>query len=369
MLSAKQDITIITSAEGLTELTKKVELVKLAAGRGISVRVMAPITNGNIAAAQQLSEFCEVRHVPIGHSRILLVDGAKLFQFKTLSSDEEKLEPTQRSENMFLTSDYEYVYRMKNVLDDLWKNARAASSLTLESTGQSLFRKAELSIEDETPPAKLTERNIVDKIINAKRIPAKDPLKDLAIYYGSIAEAVIHPPDYFNLPDMMIWVLHYNKQSAFGAEDCVIVHLPLETPVGKIYMPVSVVGDSSRATAFRRGVYAGTPAGQNCVLVKKDELQVHAQADTLFAAWTVPIKLYPPSYTLPPSAILFEGYGKLRTGTFKSGARSGRKQIWEYNGFPAFVTFFHPASKYSGPGTDGLFGRDVVVTTYPPSAE
>jgi hypothetical protein len=83
----------------------------------------------------------------------------------------------------------------------------------------------------------------------------------------------------------------------------------------------------------------------------------------------VPISLYPSSYTLPPSALLFEGYGELGTGVFKTGVRSGRKQKYEYNGFHAFVTFFHPASKYSGPGTDGFFGRDVIVTTYPPSAE
>jgi hypothetical protein len=226
-----------------------------------------------------------------------------------------------------------------------------------------------LSIEDETSSKKLTEKDVVDKIINARRIPAKDPFKDMSIYYGSIAEAIIHPPDYFNLPDMMIWILHNNKQSTFGAEDCMIVELLLETPIGKTYLPVAVVGDSPRATAFRKGVFAGTPAGQNCRLVKKDELQVLVQGNTLFAGWTAPIQLYPPSYTLPPSALLFEGYGELKTGVFKSGVRSGRRQTYEFNGFNAFVTFFHPASKYSGPGTDGLFARDVITTTYPPSAK
>jgi hypothetical protein len=272
------------------------------------------------------------------------------------------------SENVFLSSDYDYVYKMKNVLENIWRNARAPSSVTLESTGRSLFREVDF-VEEEKPSKKLTEKDVVDKIINAQRIPAKDPFKDMSTYYGSIAEAVIHPPDHFNLPDMMIWILHNNKQSAFGAEDCIIIHLPLETPIGRTYMPVAVVGDSPRATAFRKGVFAGTPAAQNCILVKKDELQVHVQGNTLFAGWTVPIPLFPPSCTLPPSALLFEGYGELRTGIFKSGARSGRKQTYEFNGFNAFVTFFHPASKYSAPGTDGLFARDVIVTTYPPSAK
>jgi sugar-specific transcriptional regulator TrmB len=369
ILSAKQNITIMTSSEGLIELSKKTELLRVSARRGVSIRIMAPITSENQAATQQLSECCEVRHVPIGHSRITLVDGTNLFQLKKLTTDQEKPESTTYSENMFFTGDYEYVYRVKSMLDYVWKNARAPSSATLESTGQSLFRKVGLSIEDEKPSEKLTEKDVVDKIINAQRIPARNPFKDKTRHYGSIAEAIIHPPTHFNLPDMMIWILHYNKQSTFGAEDCLIVYLPLETPIGKTYVPVAVVGDSPRATAFRKGVFAGTPAGQNCILVKKDELQVRVQGNTLFAGWTVPIPLHPPSYTLPPSALLFEGYGELRTGIFKTGTRSGRKQTYEYNGFNAFVTFFHPTSKYSGPGTDGLFGRDVIMTTYPPSTE
>ena len=368
ILSAKQDITIMTSSEGLIELSKKIELLRVSAGRGVSIRIMVPLTSENMAATQQLSECCEVRHVPIGHSRIILVDGTNLFQFRKLPTDQEKLDSMTYSENVFLSSDYDYVYKMKNVLENIWRNARAPSSVTLESTGRSLFREVDF-VEDEKPSKKLTEKDVVDKIINAQRISAKDPFKDMSIYYGSIAEAIIHPPDHFNLPDMMIWILHYNKQSAFGAEDCIIIYLPLETPIGKTYVPVAVVGDSPRAIAFRKGVFAGTPAGKNCILVKKDELQVHVQGNTLFAGWTVPIPLYLPSYTLPPSALLFEGYGELRTGVFKSGALTGRKQIWEFNGFNAFVTFFHPASKYSGPGTDGLFGRDVIMTTYPPSAK
>ncbi len=41
---------------------------------------------------------------------------------------------------------------------------------------------------------------------------------------------------------------------------------------------------------------------------------------------------------------------------------SGVKFIMEGNGFDAFVTFFHPISKYAGPGTDGIMGREVIST-------
>jgi hypothetical protein len=80
----------------------------------------------------------------------------------------------------------------------------------------------------------------------------------------------------------------------------------------------------------------------------------------------VPIPLLLPSYVLPPSCLLFEGYSKLKTGVAEFDYPSGVKLTAEYIGIDSFVTFFHPSSKYSGPGTDGIFGRDIVVTVYPP---
>ena len=86
------------------------------------------------------------------------------------------------------------------------------------------------------------------------------------------------------------------------------------------------------------------------------------QGNTLFAGWTIPIPLLP-KYTLPPSCILFEGYGKLVSGISETTIPSGRKVTTEYNGLESFVTFFHPSSKYSGPGTDGLLARDAITTS------
>jgi len=82
----------------------------------------------------------------------------------------------------------------------------------------------------------------------------------------------------------------------------------------------------------------------------------------------VPIKLYQ-DYVLPPSCILFEGYGKVITGRTKTKAASGSTQVQEFNRLEAFVTYFHPTSKYSAPGTDGLFNREIVFTAYPASSE
>jgi len=111
---------------------------------------------------------------------------------------------------------------------------------------------------------------------------------------------------------------------------------------------------------------ATTPAGQNIRLVKKDEVQIRTHGNTLFAGWTKEIPLLSSKHILQPACILIEGYGQLKTDTYTMLYPSGHKIVVERNGCEAFVTFFHPKSKYSGPGTDGFFARDFVATTYPP---
>ena len=69
-------------------------------------------------------------------------------------------------------------------------------------------------------------------------------------------------------------------------------------------------------------------------------IQVRLHGNTLIASWTVSIPLFPSPYTLPPACILFEGYGKLKTGIVKTQSPLGRTEIAEFNGFDAFVTFF-----------------------------
>ena len=145
------------------------------------------------------------------------------------------------------------------------------------------------------------------------------------------------------------------------------IRLWLETPKGFQYVPVAHITDNPQSIDFRRGVYAGTPASQNCQLVDRDQFEVSAQGNTLFAGWTVPIKLFSANLALPPACILFEGHGKLVSGISRTQSPSGRKQVMEFNRLAAFVTFYHPASKYSGPGIDGMLERDAILTAYPPT--
>ena len=85
--------------------------------------------------------------------------------------------------------------------------------------------------------------------------------------------------------------------------------------------------------------------------------------------WTVPIPLALTKKILPPSCIMIEGYGNVKTGKYSVKEPSGDSIINEVNYFEGFVTYMHPSSKYTGPGTDGYFFREFLSTTYPPSSK
>lgn len=373
----------MTSSKGIIENWKNMPLLKEYTKKGVSVKIMAPIVSENLEAAQKLSKICAVKHVPIDYPEATIVDGKHFFQFKTSPTDKE-LVSTPHFENIFYTNDFEYVEKMKNMLDDVWKNARAPSPVTVESILRksrepslplpydrrypSYFEKMSgISIEERKQSGIATEKDVLNKIINAKKFPGENRSKDLMRLYGSMANAAIHPPDHFNLPDIVISVFHIEKQSMLGEEDAMLLYIRLETPTGHSYVPAAFVGDKPKAQAFWKHWLAGTPAGQNVQLVKKDEFQIRIHGNTLFAGWTVQIPLLHPQYSLPPACLLIEGYGDIKVDTYTILSPSGYKTEVERSGLEAFVTFFHPASKYSGPGTDGFFARDYVATTYPPS--
>jgi hypothetical protein len=268
---------------------------------------------------------------------------------------------------------------MKTALNDIWKKAQAPSTIKLKSRfdpygpaviplpeRSRLKKGSDINVIDFKPPGTLTEKDVLNKIINARKFPAKEPSKDVSRLYASGGMANIHPPDYFNLPDMKIQATHAEKQSTYGGEDYLLVFLWQKTPKGHAFVPVAVAHENPKSEAIFKRMLAGTPAGQNVQLVKKDELQVRVHGKTLFAGWTVPIQLFPPKYILPPACLLIEGYGDVKTVGFTMVHDSGFKSEIEANSFAAFVTFIHPESKYSGPGTDGTFTRDLIMTKYPP---
>jgi sugar-specific transcriptional regulator TrmB len=384
MQCAKEEVVLMTSSKGLIEYWKDMSFIKELTEKGISVKIMAPIVGENLEAAKHLLKTCSVKHVPLNYPEATIVDGKHFFQFKTSLVAKGKPVSTPHFEGIFYTNDFEYVEKMKNMLDDIWKNARSPSPVTVESILRksrelslsipndrrypSYFEKLSgVSFEGQKQSEVTTEKDVLNKIINMQKFSGENKPKDLMRLYGSMANAVIHPPDNFNLPDMVISVFHVEKHSALGEEDAMLIYLWLETPKGPAFVPVAYVGDNPEAQDIWKDWLAGTPAGRNVQLVKKDKLQIRIHGNTLFAGWTVPISLLSPRHTLPPACLLIEGYDDAKTDAYTMLSPSGYRTEIERSGFEAFVTFFHSASKYSGPGTDGFFARDYIATTYPPS--
>jgi sugar-specific transcriptional regulator TrmB len=382
--SAEKEIIVMTSSEGLNQYKESIPLLETLDNKGVSVKIMAPIVNKNFEVAEKLSKTCAVRHIPLNYTETAIIDGKHFFQFKSPQSEQAKHELVPRLENSLYTDDFDYVKKLKRMLNTMWNNAHAPSAMSLESIIDLSpkpdiktvpadilphLKKMPGGVAGRMEVEKITEKEIVNKILTARKAPVV-PSKDVSKAYGSIAGAVIHPPDDFNLPDnIVIHIYHMEKQSGLGEEDAIVIYLLRETPIGQAYVPVAMVGNNPNAHIFWKSQLAGSPAEHNVQLVNKDELQIRIHGNTLFAGWTVTIPLLPPQYVFPPACLLIEGYGDVKTVTYTTPIPSGYTTFWETNVFGAFVTFFHPSSKYSGPGTEGFFARDFVSTTYPPSAQ
>jgi sugar-specific transcriptional regulator TrmB len=378
--NAEKEILIMTSSAELIESKKRITTLRALYEKGVSINIMAPITKDNWHAMRELSRYCFIRHIPTSHLETTIVDGKYLFQSKNQQLVGQ-LNGSPYSTSTFYANDPVYVEKIKNMLNDVWRNASFPSDLTLDSImdppipkaappaeSQKNFPKTdiELSLDFKGKRITLTEKDVLDKIINAKKYPSDNWPNDILRFYGSSGHVMIHPPKNFNLPDFMIWAMHHNKMSSFGASDSLLVYLWLETPKGHAYVPVAFITENPENVEFHKKVSFGTPSGKNIQLVKKDELQIRIHGNTFFAGWTIPIPLFPTSFILPPSGILLEGNGRIETGMSEIRYPSGVKVVPEHNGFDAFITFFHPVSKYSGPQTDGRISRDLVVTMYPP---
>jgi len=368
---AKQEIVIMTSSEGLLELRSSDQLRDLAQ-RGISIKIMAPIDGKNLGTALQLLEFCEVKHIPKDYEFLTtVVDKTHVFQSNNHSSVNSKWD----FENIFYTKDSAYVEKTNNLLTDIWRSARPPSAVTLgsilnpvgspPSTTDSLTKihttlkkvKSIALVEEEKPKA-LTEKDVLNKIIDAKKDPAK---KD--IQYGIAGQAILHLQGILNIPDLLFYVLHYDENSSFAPQNILLISIWSETPKGFAYIPAVFVCDNSESLDFWKEFLAGLPFDQNMRLVKQGELHVKLYGNNLFCGWTTPIQLLPQSLTLQPACIMLEACGDLKTSGHTLDFPSGCRIIHEYNGFEAFVTFWNPSSKYSGPGTEGFIARENVSTT------
>lgn len=381
--SAKQEILMLTSARGLIEQLENIASVREWASKGVSVRIMAPITSENLEAALKLSEYCAVRHASASYLATTVIDGQHLFQFKTSLPNRGNLEAVPHFEDTFYTSDREYVEKTRTLLNNIWINAPTPSKVTLEEILGSkpvvhsntpidavikIIRKEQwYGTVDVTVDKKPlgTEEELLNKVAEYE----KDPSRTVA--YGSTGQVIVRPPTNFGCPNMMIdcWHVERGTFNSFGESNTMIVSLWLNTPKGYTFVPVAVVETTadSRIMDFYRAFFAGIPAGKNVIHVTDKELQVWRQGDGLFAGWTIQIPLDPLPRYLPPSCLLFERIGEARTQKYTIPLMpSGYSGTCEYTGFDAFVTFISPTWKYAGPATEAVFGMNVILTSIAP---
>ena len=378
--SAKDEVIELTSSEGLIDLEKERPLLKNCAKKGILIKIMAPITSENFEIAKELSKYFEVRHAPVSYLKTTVVDGKYLFQSKATFEDDKVIPP--HFQNSYCTDDYEWIEKMVKILKHLWKTSRAPSTDTLESLTNPPKSTLETRstrnphytikridatalVEDEKLSEKLTEQEILNMHIKAQRYPNTNFSKGITRTYGHVGHAIVHPPNKLNLPELLFFFIHFEKYSRFGAEDVLQVFVGQKTKRGYGYIPIVFMADNAEALDFQRNALVSLFPKGKFQLVKKDEIQVQMHGNALFCGWTMEIPLTQ-RYTLPPCSILLEGYGDVKPNVLEMQYSSGYK-LWNvYNGLEAFVTFFHPASKYSGPGTDGFIFRDTVMEMRPP---
>jgi sugar-specific transcriptional regulator TrmB len=360
--SARDEIIIVTSSRGLIELSRKESEFEKWCKKGASVRIMAPITTENLQPTRELLKWSEIRHFPPGYFETTIIDSRHLFQFSNPSSE------SWNFENTLYTNNIDYIQKTKRILFNIWESTTKPSfrnilslngelSTPLESrlNGHYLEKKTSFMQNIQLKVNGIDENNVLSKIEREKKKAEGTVIWSHTVrYFGCRAFAAIRPPERFALPDMIICAFHHEEESAFGSENLIIVNLLHESGERTIYETVAFVQDNPELLAFRKKVFTGSMPESNILTFRKDEVQVQVRGKTMFAGWTRPIPLGSTGYTLPPSCLLFEGYGEAKPGKFINTIPSGRRHEHWYNGFDAFVTFFHPDSKYVGLGTEGF---------------
>jgi len=380
LFSAKNEIIIVTSEKGLTEIWKGAPSLKKMNEKGVNIKLMAPITSKNFNTALEMQNFCNIRHVPQNYLKTTIIDGKHLFQFRTPESDEQS-DSVHQYPRTYYSNNFEHVEKTRNILLKTWENSVIASPITIGSiiTNPSMLpdvtptrsnykfldKYATIKLIDHTLERRVTEQDVLNKISIFKKKKKNNKSKKIVFACGSVGHVLVHSPNIFNLPSILISAFHIDKESSFGSEDALVICLRQRTLKGNKYVSVAVIGDNPKASDSWKKSVKNTPAEKNYHLVKRDELQIQIHGKTLFVGWTIPIPLLSEKFCLPPSAMLFEAEGKIKPYAYTAIALSGVRQEVFNNSFDAFVTIMHKTTKYQVPATNGTFVRDLYIKTQP----
>jgi hypothetical protein len=379
--STNEEILIVTSSEGLIALSKNKSHLEELYKRGISISIMAPIVNENLDVTRQLLKWCEIRHVSIGYFETTIIDGHHLFQFRPTSSAKRESAEMSYYANTLYTNDLTYIQKTKNILDDIWRKTRTPSLESLRSITR-FQPKPEKSSNDyhyierktgfmknmEYKKRNITEKDVQDKINTERKRSNRYNASwtDIIRFFGYKGFAAIYPPTQADLPDMIIGVIHHDKDSTYGVENWIYISMMQKTAEAVNYVPIAIIQDNAKSLPFRKRAFAGYPVANNIMVLEKNEIQVKVRGNTLFAGWTKAIPLGHSNYILPSACLLFEGYGDINSGMFTNTSLAGRTaEVW-HNSFDAFSSFFLPQLKYVGSGTEAFFERETILISRPP---
>lgn len=355
--NAEKEIILMTSAKDLTQLIETKFPFEDLAKRGISIKIMAPITIENMEYAKLLSEYGEVRHVASTYLGTTIVDGKHLFQLKASLSNQDESGNVFSFKNAFYSTDSAYVKKMKNMLEDIWKKAYRPSKVTIHPIMSS--------------PVK------VKKCLDIKRDLEELPRRLLSaarahegILSGIGGDIIIQPPSYLKMPTLRIVCCHFEHAHSKMGSDLLRIDLWLKTPQGEEFVPIAIITNSIPEVITRsKAQFAGTPAGQNVMQVQPEELKVWNKGKTLFVGWTIPIPLLGAKYNLDPACIIFDAFGDEISSTLSYALPSGYIMGIECDGFQAFTNYIGPSWKYSGPGIKGWVGNILAIIAKPEPIE
>jgi CBS domain-containing protein len=184
--SAEKEILIMTSSKGVINAWKSKTLLEKWQEKGVSAKIIAPITSENLKAARELSKYFAVKHISACYARVTLIDGKHLFQFK---NPQEKLDGIQHFENAIYTNDLEYVQRTSDMLNEIWNDSLDISKVIVGSIARALVPTVLLSthvsdvaksmskqnigavivVRDFEPLGIITERDIIGRVVLANK--------------------------------------------------------------------------------------------------------------------------------------------------------------------------------------------------------
>ena len=194
--SAEKKIIGITSSKGLVRFQENIPVQQLAE-KGVKMRLMAPFDENN--QETKLLKHCQIKYTKMNYLRMMVVDNRHFFQVKMPPADKETTNPMECFENMFYTNDMEYVKKMSELLNELWKTSLLISEITTESAMRSPPVKVSTSapaskvidsmlknnvgsvivVEDHTPVGIITEKDILDRVVKVHREPARTFAKEI----------------------------------------------------------------------------------------------------------------------------------------------------------------------------------------------